>query len=154
MVSNRSSGPYRRCKQSPNINSHAKVFSAHQIWFPQPLTRPEQLVARGSRNDKILRKINASNTVEPADERLSGGMIDSRQHRTHKERPKPSLVETAADQVRKRLGRDLSLLAEPVHVDFVAEEVGDCAHVGREASEPEVARRGVVKDLGKVIRNS
>jgi hypothetical protein len=128
-----------------------RFFSTHQIRLPQPLTRPEQLVTRRPRHDEILCKINAPNTVKPAYERLSGRMIDSSQHRTDEERAKPPLVETAADQIGERLGCDLSLLAEPVHVDFVAEEVGYGADVGRQTGEPEVARRGVVEDLGEVV---
>jgi len=78
-------------------------------------------------------------------------MVDSRQHWTNKERPKSSLIQTAGDQIGEGLGCDLSFLAETVHVDFVAEEIGDGAHVCREASEPQIARGCVVEDLGEVV---
>jgi hypothetical protein len=129
------------------------VFLTYQIRFPQPFTRPEQLITRRPRHDKILSEINAANTVKPAYEWLPGRMVDSCQHRTDEERPKPPLIQTATDEVGERLGRDLSFLAETVHVDFVAEEVGDGAHVGREAGESEVAGRCVVEDLGEVVRD-
>ena len=80
-------------------------------------------------------------------------MVDSRQHWADKEWPEPPLIQTATDQVGERLWRDLTFLTETVHVDFVAEEIGHSAYVGREAGEPEVAGWCVIEDFGEVVRD-
>jgi len=79
-------------------------------------------------------------------------LIQPRDHRTHKPRSKPLLVQTRADEVCQRPWARAPFLAQPVHVDTVAERVGDGANVGREAREAEERRRRVLEDLGKVVR--
>lgn len=53
--------------------------------------------------------------------------------------------------MRECLWRDVSLLTQPVHVDFVSEELADCADICRETCEAEVYARAVWEDLGKVV---
>ena len=60
------------------------------------------------------------------------------------------LVQAGRDQVGHGLRRDLPLLAQPVHVDFVAEQVRHGSHVGGEAREAEVDV-AVRENLGEVI---
>ena len=45
----------------------------------------------------------------------------------------------------------MALLAQPVHVDLVAEQIGHGVDIGGETSQAEVGRRGVVEDLGEVV---
>lgn len=78
-------------------------------------------------------------------------MIDSRNDRGHKIRTESSLVQTRADEVRQRLWGNVSFFAEAVHVDLVAEQVGDGGYVGCEARETEIGGWCVVEDLGEVV---
>ncbi len=77
-------------------------------------------------------------------------MINPRDDGTDEIRPEALLVQAARDQVGHGLRRDGALLAQPVHVDFVAEEVGDGGHVGGEACEAEVDV-AVGEDLREVV---
>ena len=78
-------------------------------------------------------------------------MVDPREHRADEVGPEALLVQAARDKVRERLRADVALLTQPVHVDFVAEEVGHGAHVGGEAREPEVERGCVGEDFREVV---
>lgn len=122
----------------------------YQIRLPQALARPEQLITRRATDDEILRKVNASNTIKAADKRLPRLRIEPRDDGTDEVRPEAALVQGAGDEVRERRGRDRPLLAQAVHVDFVAEEVGHGGHVGGEARQPEVDG-AVGEDLGEVV---
>ena len=77
---------------------------AYQIRLPQAFTSPKQLITRRACDDEVLCKVDAPNTVEPADERFARRSIDAREDRTDKERPEPLLVQTRADHVGKCLG--------------------------------------------------
>lgn len=79
-------------------------------------------------------------------------MVQPCNHRAHKIWPKPLLIQTGRHQIRHRLRRYLALLAQAVHVDFVAEEVGDGGDVGGEAGETEVDV-AVGEDFGEVVRD-
>jgi hypothetical protein len=122
----------------------------YQIWFPQPLASTEQLVARCSTDNEVLCKVDAPNAVEAADEWLPRRLVDSRNHGADKVGAEPLLVQRRRHKVGHGLGRDVALLAQAVHVDFVAEQVRDGVDVGGEAcqSEEDVA---VLEDLGEVV---
>ena len=78
-------------------------------------------------------------------------MVDPRHDRADEIRAKPLLVQTARHQVGHGLRRDLALLAQAVHVYFVAEEIRHGGDVGGESREPEVDV-AVGEDFWEVIR--
>lgn len=130
----------------------------YQIRFPKPFTSAKQLITRRAGHDKVLCKINTPNTVEPTNKRLPLLALllrrhNPRHHGAHKPRPEPLLVQTRADQVGHRAGTYLPLLAQAVHVDFVAHQVRHRGDVGGQAREPDVQVRAVGEDLGKVVRD-
>jgi hypothetical protein len=126
------------------------VRLTHQIRLPQSLASTEQLIARCSTNDEVLRKVDAPNAVKPTDERLPTRLVDTRNHRTNEVRAEAFLIQTRAHEVRHGLGADVAFLAEAIHVDFVAEEVGHGVDVGGEAREAE-EDVAVLEDLGEVV---
>ena len=87
----------------------------------------------------------------PANKRVPIRLINPRNHRTHKPRPEPPLIQTRTDQIRKRLWTYIPLLPQPVHVDFVAKQLGDGGDVGGEARKAEVDLGAVGEDLGEVV---
>ena len=114
--------------------------SAYQVWLPESFTRPEQLVTGSPAHDKVFCKIDTSNTVKAADERLSRGMVDAGNHWTNKVRAESFLIQCRAHKVRHGLRGYGSLLAQAVEVHFVTKEIGDSGDVGSKASEAEVDR--------------
>ena len=110
------------------------------------------MVTGRTTDNEILRKINAPNTIKPADKWLSTLLIDACHNRTDEVRTESLLVERTGDQIGHRRRRDVALLAETVHVDFIAEEIGDCGDVGGKASETQVDI-AVGEDLGEVVRD-
>lgn len=78
-------------------------------------------------------------------------MIDSRNDGGHEIRTESSLVQTRADEVRQSLWGNVSFFTESVHVDLVAEQIGDGGHIGSEARDTEISRWCVVEDLGEVV---
>lgn len=139
---------FHRSRQSREWNE-----KTHQIRFPQPLASTKQLITRGPAHDKILRKIDAANTIETTNKRLSRLLVQPRNHWAHEKGTEASLVQGARDQVGHGCGGDVALLAEAIHVDFVAEEVRDGGDVGGEAGETEVDGGAVGEDLGEVVGN-
>jgi hypothetical protein len=125
---------------------------SYQVRLPQPFACAEQLITRRARHDEVLRKVDAPNTVKPADERLPTRMVDPCQHRTDEERPKPPLIQTRAHEVGERLGADVALLSQSVHVHFVAEEVGYRQDVCRQTCQAEVDAGAVLEDFREVVR--
>ena len=87
----------------------------------------------------------------PTNKRLPTRLINPRDDGTHKPRPKPALVQTTAHQIRERLGADIPLFPQAVHVHFVAEELGDGADVCREPRQAQVGLRAVGEDFGEVV---
>lgn len=128
----------------------ARAESTHQIRLPQALACSKELVARRAAHDEVLGEINATNAVEAADEGLAGGVVDAGNDGADKVRAEAALVEGRRDEVGHGLGRDLALLAQAVHVDFVAEEVGDGRHVRGQPRQAQV-HGAVVEDLGEVV---
>lgn len=45
----------------------------------------------------------------------------------------------------------MALLAQPVHVDLVTEEIGDSIDISSQSSQAEVGGGGVIEDLGKIV---
>ena len=88
-----------------------------------------------SAHNEVFREIDAADTVEPADEWLSRCLVDTRNNRAHEVGSEPSFVQTRADEVGHSLWADVPLLAQAVHVDFVAEEIRDGGYVGCETCE-------------------
>lgn len=123
----------------------------HQIRLPETLASTKQLITSCTADNKILGKVDTSDTIKPANERLASCMIDSRNDRRYKIRAESSLVQTRADEVRQRLGGDVSFFTEAVHVDLVAEQIGNGGYVGCEARETEIGGWCVVEDLGEVV---
>jgi hypothetical protein len=149
MVSKRSSGPYGQRLAFVSTHTH-EFITPYQIWLPQPLASTEQLVARCSTDNEVLRKVDAPNAVKAANEWLSRRLVDSRNHRADKVGAESLLVQRRRHEVGHGLGGDVALLAQAVHVDFVAEQVRDGVDIGGEAcqSEEDVA---VLEDLGEVV---
>ena len=87
----------------------------------------------------------------PANKRLPTRLINPRNNRTHKPRPKPALIQTTADQIREGLRADIPLLPQAIHVHFVAEELGDRADVRRQPGQAQVGLRAVGEDFGEVV---
>lgn len=77
-------------------------------------------------------------------------MVDPRDDRADEIRPEAFLVQAGRDQVGHGLRRYLALLAQPVHVDLVPEQIRHGGHVGGEARQPEVDVT-VREDLGEVV---
>lgn len=77
-------------------------------------------------------------------------MIDTRDDGADEIRAEALLVQAGRDQVGHGLRRDLALLAQPVHVDLVAEQVRHGGHVGGEARQAEVDV-AVREDFGEVV---
>lgn len=125
----------------------------HQIRFPKTFAGTEQLITRRSAHNEVLREVDAPDAVKATDEWLPRCVVDAGDHRRHEVGSEPSLVQTGTDQVGQGLRGDVSLLAESVHVDFVAEEIGDGDHVGREARQAQVGGGSVVEDLREVVRD-
>jgi len=149
MVSKRSSGSYTPLVSTlPSPNSRGAY--PYQIRLPQALACSEQLIARRATDDEILRKVDASDTVEAADERLPGLWVEARDDGADEVGAEAALVEGGGDEVGEGRGRDGPLLAQAVHVDFVAEQVGHGDHVGGEAGQAEVDG-AVGEDLGEVV---
>lgn len=128
------------------------MLSTYQVRLPQPLTSTEQLITCGARHNKVLGEINAANAIKSTDVWLPRRTVDASQYRAHKPRAEPPLVQTTRDQVRQRLGGDVALFSQPVHVHFVAEGVGDGLDVCGQAGETEEDGWGVVEDFGEVVR--
>lgn len=124
--------------------------STYQIWFPETLASTKQLITRRSTDNKVLCKIDTTNAIKPADKRLSTLLIETCNHRANEVGTESLLVQRTGDQVGHCRGRDVALLAETVHVYFVAEEVGDCRHVCGETGQTKVDV-AVVEDLGEVV---
>ena len=147
-----------------------------EVRLPEALACAEELVRGGAGNDEVFGEIYASDRVEsrkaycqirkleistavsfpsvlyiPTNKRLPRSLVDARDHGTHKPRAKPPLVQTTAHQIGERLRTDISLFPQPVHVDFVSEELADGADVGREPREAEVDLRAVGEDFGEVV---
>ena len=78
-------------------------------------------------------------------------MIYPRDDRTYKPRPEPLLVQTARHQIRQRLGTDIPLFSQAVHVNLIPEGVTNGLNVCGEARETEVDGGGVREDLGEVV---
>lgn len=78
-------------------------------------------------------------------------MVDACDNGTHEPRPKPLLVQTAAHEIGECLRTDVPLFAQAVHVDFVAEGVGDGLDVGGETCQAQVDGGRVREDLGEVV---
>lgn len=78
-------------------------------------------------------------------------MVDACHNRRHKVRSEPPLVQTTRHQVRHGLRGDISLFSEPVHVDFVAEEIGDGGYVCCKTRETKVDLIAEGKYLGIVV---
>ena len=127
------------------------IVCAYQIRLPQSFACTKQLVARRSADNEVLRKVNAPNAVEPADERLPRCLVDTRDDGADKVRTEPLLIQRRRDEVGHGLGRDVALLAQAVHVDFVAEQVGHGRHVGGESRQAQ-EYVAVLEDLGEVVR--
>lgn len=125
---------------------------AYQVWLPQSLASSEQLIARCSADNEILGEVDATNAVKPTDKRLPCGLVDPCNHRADKVWAEALLIQRRRHEVRHGLRADVALFAEPVHVDFVAEEIGDSRDIGGETcqAEEDVA---VLEDLGKVVRD-
>lgn len=132
------------------IYASTQGISSYQIWLPKTLARSKQLVARGPADDKVLREIDTPDAIEAADEGLPGLLVDAGDDGADEEGPEPALVQGAGDEVCEGGRRDVALLAQAVHVDLVAEEVGDGAHVGGQARQAQV-HVAVVEDLGEVV---
>jgi hypothetical protein len=128
------------------------MVPTHQVRLPQTLARSKQLIARCSTDNKVLGKVNAPDAVEAANEGLPRRLVDAGNHRADKVRAEPLLVQRRRDEVGHGLRRDVALFAQPVHVDFEAEEVGDGGDIGGEArqAQEDVA---VLEDLGEVVRD-
>lgn len=134
----------------PNTSISFDRGLLYQIWLPKTFTSTKQLITRRSADNEILCEINAPNTIKPTDKRLSSLLIQTSNYRADKVRSKPLLIQRARNQVGHRGWRDVSFLAQAVHVDFVAEEVGDGGDVGCEACETKVDIT-VGEDLGEVV---
>lgn len=133
------------------MNHLDSLGKTHQIGLPQALTHAKQLLSRRATDNKVLGKVNAPNTVEAADERLARLGLQASYHRAHKVRAEALLVQGRRDEVGKGRGRNLALLAQAVHVDFVSEEVGDGGNIGGEAGKAKVHCLAVREDLGEVV---
>lgn len=124
--------------------------ATHKIRFPQALACSEQLVARRATDDEILREVDTPNTIKPTDERLPRLLIDASNNRADEERPEAALVQRAGHQVGEGRRGDVALLAQAVHVDLVAEQVGNGADVRGQPRQPKVDV-AVGEDLGEVV---
>ena len=129
-------GRWAKCKNAGGGN--IRWCKTYQIRFPQPLTGPKQLIARGPGDDEVLCEINATDAIEPAYERFPRRVVDAGDDGTDEIRAEALLVQAGRDQIGHRLRRDLAFLAQPVHVDLVAEQIRHGGHVGGEARQAEV----------------
>lgn len=125
--------------------------NTHKIRLPQTLTHAKQLLRRRPTDNKVLCKINAPNTIKPADKWLARLGVQPRNDGGDKPRTEAALVQGGRYKVGKGAGGDLALFAEAVHVYFVAEEVRDGGHVGGEAGEAEEDVVAVLEDFGEVV---
>lgn len=122
----------------------------YQVGLPQALAHTEQLFGGGTADDEVLGEVDAADGVEAADEGLAGLGLEAGDDGTDEVGAEAALVQGRGDEVGEGGGRDVALLAQAVHVDLVAEQVGDGGHVGGEAgqTEEDVA---VLEDLGEVV---
>lgn len=122
----------------------------YQVRLPKSLTSTKQLITRRPADDKVLREINAPDTIKATDKRLAALLVDSCYYRADKVGPEALLVQGGGDQVGHGGGRDVALLAQAVHVDLVAEQIRDGGDVRREPREAQVDV-AVGEDLGEVV---
>src|SRR3982074_2179770 len=101
----------------------------YQISLPQPLARSKQLITSCPTDNKVLCKIDTTNTVKPTNKRLPGLLIQACHNWRHEERPKPALIQRTGHQVCHGAGTNIAFLAQPVHVDFIAEQIRHCRYV-------------------------
>jgi hypothetical protein len=122
----------------------------YQIRLPQSFTSTKQLITCSSTDDEVLGEVDTPNTVEAADERLSRGLVDSCNDWADEVRAKSLLIQRRGDEVRHGLWADVALLAQAVHVYFVAEEVRDGSNICGESrqTQKDVA---ILEDLGEVV---
>ena len=143
--------PIHRIQQS--LTDRLKQLIRPQPGLPQPLARPEQLIARRPAHDEVLGEINTPNTIEPANERLPRLRVQSRDNGGDEPGAEALFVQRGGDEVCKGLWAGCALFAQAVQVGLVAQGFVDGGDVGGEAGQAQVEGGGAAEgeDFGVVV---
>lgn len=120
------------------LRRRLKKILRPEVWFPQSLAHPEQLLRRRPAHDKVFRLVDATDQVHVADVRGIGPGLQPGDDRLDEERPKAAFVQHVRDERAEHLGRDLAVLLELEEVLAEAELLTDRYGVGGEARKADV----------------